>query len=197
MRPKREACGGRSRRASSRASPTPPGRRVWQAARTRRAASLLSLVFVVGCTCGGGPNERDGGTGGGTATGGGGGELGGGAGGGIGTDGGMLPDGGCTMDCGIGVCVAGSCCSSTSQVCGSECCTTDAVCLFGQCVTPGRACHTGNDCSTGEYCETALGGDGGFSDAGAPGDGGTCTQPLPLGGRCVGLLRCAPTAETM
>lgn len=160
----------------------------------RSAAVLVSLFVFAGCTCGGVPNERDGGTGGGTATGGGGGDvgdgggdLGGGAGGGSGADGGALPDGGCAMDCGAGVCVEGSCCPSASQVCGDACCAAGAVCLFNQCVTPGRACHTGNDCAAGEYCETALGGDGGVTDAGTPGDGGVCTQPLPLGGRCVGL----------
>ncbi len=54
-------------------------------------------------------------------------------------------------------------------------------------MTPGKDCHTANDCAPGQYCETALGNqpDGGAPDGGA--DGGACTQPLPLGGKCLDL----------
>ncbi|MEW5737760.1 MAG: VCBS repeat-containing protein [Myxococcota bacterium] len=141
-----------------------------------RAWLVVLLLSAAGCTCGevhiGG---GDGGMGGG---------AGGGAGGGGGGGGGGSPtDGGCATACVGSVCIAGSCCA-TASVCGDECCASSETCLFSQCVTPGRACQTANDCAMGEYCETALGTDGGtVADAGA--DGGACTQPLPLNGRCL------------
>ena len=95
--------------------------------------------------------------------------------------------------CDGGVCVNGVCCPSAADVCGNECCTGGAVCLNAACVTPGNACHTAADCQMGQYCETALG--GGASDAGVPEagpDGGVCTQPLPLGGKCLPLPPVCP-----
>ncbi|MFO0762421.1 MAG: VCBS repeat-containing protein [Byssovorax sp.] len=90
-------------------------------------------------------------------------------------------------DCDGGVCVNGACCDSAEHVCGDACCKSGTVCLFDKCVQPGKDCNTANDCAPGQYCETALGSmpDGGAPDAGP--DGGLCTQPLPLGGKCLDL----------
>lgn len=138
-----------------------------------RASLFLLLLSAAGCTCGEVHiSGNDGGAGGG------GGGVGGG-GGGTGGGGGGSSDGGCATPCTQGVCLGGSCCAAAS-VCGGACCSSAQVCLFSQCVTPGRACQTANDCAMGEYCETALGTDGGTAV-----DGGACTQPLPLGGRCL------------
>jgi hypothetical protein len=102
-----------------------------------------------------------------------------------------------SADCDGGVCVSGSCCASAANVCSDSCCTGSTVCLFDKCVTPGKDCHTANDCGPGQYCETALGSqpDAGAPDAGP--DGGACTQPLPLGGKCLDLPPvCDPDAGT-
>jgi hypothetical protein len=97
-----------------------------------------------------------------------------------------------SADCHGGVCVAGACCPSSAQVCGALCCPSGAVCLNGGCVTPGKDCHSAADCGMGQYCETALGGQ---ADGGAPGDaGGMCSQPLPLGGKCLPLPPVCPDA---
>lgn len=89
-----------------------------------------------------------------------------------------------SAECDGGVCVDGVCCDSAAHVCGGACCGAGTVCLFDKCVQPGNDCHTVNDCQPGQYCETALGeaADGGPG----PGDAG-CTQPLPLGGKCLDL----------
>ncbi|MSP58856.1 MAG: VCBS repeat-containing protein [Myxococcales bacterium] len=94
---------------------------------------------------------------------------------------------GSSVECDGGVCVGGRCCASEADVCGGACCPGGTVCLFDKCVTPGKPCHTANDCAPGQYCETGLSGgsDGGASDGGGLGDAGTCTQPLPLSGRCL------------
>jgi hypothetical protein len=121
-------------------------------------------------------------------------------------DGGPTSDGGIHLgpdgatcqtstDCDGAVCVGGSCCSADS-VCGSLCCTGSTVCLFSECVTPGANCHTASDCAAGQYCETALGSqlDGGTAGEGGTsnGDGGACTQPPPLDGKCVALPPICP-----
>jgi hypothetical protein len=107
-----------------------------------------------------------------------------------------MPDGGCfnAADCNGGVCNNGMCCDSQTDVCGTACCTGGAVCFNTACVVPGSACHTAADCSMGEYCETALGPqtDGGVPDAGTAGDGGVCTQALPLAGKCLPLPPVCP-----
>jgi hypothetical protein len=139
---------------------------------------------------GGGTNTTGTGTGGhssGSATGG---QATGGHTSGTGTGGGFIqPDAGChaDTDCDGGVCLGGACCDTAANVCGAACCGGGTVCLFDKCVTPGKDCHTANDCDPGQYCETALGAqpDGGAPDGGA--DGGVCTQPLPLGGKCLDL----------
>jgi hypothetical protein len=101
-------------------------------------------------------------------------------------------------DCNGGVCVNGACCASANDVCGSICCAGGTVCLFNACVTPGADCTSAANCPTGQYCETAL---GSGADGGAPagdasgaggGDGGVCTQPLPLNGKCVALPPICP-----
>lgn len=158
----------------------------------------LSSAAVAAASCGGHGTTLTGtgGHGTGAATGGHG--TGSGLGGTGGDDGGLnLPDAGChaDVDCKGGVCVGGACCASAASVCGAQCCTGGTVCLFDKCVTPGKDCHTANDCAPGDYCETALGSqpDGGAPDGGA--DGGVCTQPLPLGGKCLPLPPiCAPDA---
>jgi hypothetical protein len=98
-------------------------------------------------------------------------------------------------DCNGGVCINGACCASANDVCGSTCCAGGTVCLFGACVTPGANCTNAADCPAGQYCETALGSpDGGapVADASSGGDGGVCTQPLPLEGKCVTLPPICP-----
>ncbi|MFT3767448.1 MAG: VCBS repeat-containing protein [Minicystis sp.] len=112
--------------------------------------------------------------------------------------GGMINTG-CKADseCDGGVCVSGACCASATDVCGQQCCSGGTVCLFEKCVLPGKDCHTANDCGPGQYCETALGSqpDGGAPDGGM--DGGLCTAPLPLGGKCLDLPPvCAADAGT-
>ncbi|APR81764.1 Rhs-family protein [Minicystis rosea] len=98
-------------------------------------------------------------------------------------------------DCDGGACVGGACCADVADVCGQQCCTGDTVCLFDKCVVPGKDCHTANDCGPGQYCETALGTQPGAPDGGA--DGGLCTAPLPLGGKCLDLPPvCAGDAGT-
>jgi hypothetical protein len=93
-------------------------------------------------------------------------------------------------DCkGGGVCNNGACCDSAADVCGALCCTGATVCLFAGCVTPGMDCQTATDCGAGQYCETALGNnpDGGTGIADAGADGGVCTEPVPLQGKCLPL----------
>jgi hypothetical protein len=119
----------------------------------------------------------------------------GGMGGMRGIGGGPFGDAGtCTSssDCDGGVCVSGACCASAADVCGSTCCTGGTVCLNDACVKPGKNCSTAGDCGPGQYCETALGSqaDGGVPEAGA--DGGACTQPLPLAGKCLSLPPVCP-----
>lgn len=89
-----------------------------------------------------------------------------------------------STDCDAGACFSGMCCHSAAAVCSGTCCPEGTACLFGECVTPGKACHTSADCAKGQYCETAL---GGGVDAGVKpkGDAAACSQPLPLGGRCL------------
>jgi hypothetical protein len=91
-------------------------------------------------------------------------------------------------DCDGAVCVGGACCSA-EDVCGSVCCGGSTVCLFSACVTPGNDCHTAADCAAGQYCETALGSqsDAGTDSGMSSSDGGMCTQPPPLDGKCVAL----------
>jgi hypothetical protein len=147
-----------------------------------RAAAFVACCLLFSCQCGP-PSNGDGGTGGGSNGGGlgtggsGGGSSGGGSGGGSGQ--------GCTSsaECSGGVCVSGTCCAAAAA-CGTQCCGGGSVCLFNACVTPGNECHTANDCGANQYCETAL---GGTQDAGTVLDGGACTQPLPLGGKCLAL----------
>ena len=101
-----------------------------------------------------------------------------------------------SADCDGGVCNNGTCCDSAAHACGATCCTGASVCLFAACVTPGNDCYTATDCGAGQYCETALGGGGDagpVGDAGA--DGGTCTEPPPLEGKCLPLpVVCAADA---
>jgi hypothetical protein len=97
-------------------------------------------------------------------------------------------NGGChtSADCNGGVCIAGTgqCCASAAAVCAGACCAAGSVCLFDQCVVPGKDCHSGNDCDPGQYCEPGLG----SGDAGpAPAPDAGCTQPLPVGGKCLPL----------
>ena len=112
-------------------------------------------------------------------------------GGGTGGSGGLfnIDAGQCSSpaDCDGGLCVNGACCDSAANVCGDACCNGGSVCLFDKCVKPGKECNTANDCDPGQYCETALGTkpDGGAPDGGD--DAGLCTQPLPLGGKCLDL----------
>jgi hypothetical protein len=109
--------------------------------------------------------------------------------------------GGCTTnaECNGAVCLGGACCPSNA-VCETTCCASGTVCLFEQCVAPGKTCNSTNDCPTGQYCETALG-TAGAADASTEGgsgaDGGvTCTQPPPIGGRCVARPPlCAPAGD--
>ncbi len=107
-------------------------------------------------------------------------------------DGTLVFDGsqGCGSGCPAGqVCAGGTCCAMAS-VCGAQCCMGSDVCLFNACVTPGKPCHSANDCGPGQYCEPALGdnGDGGTDGGMGMGpDGSVCTQPLPVGGRCLPL----------
>ena len=137
---------------------------------------LLSLVTSLG-GCGGGVITGNGGPGGADG-------------------GGALPDlsasvidaAGCrsAADCNGGVCLSGACCPSMADVCGNECCGPGTTCLSDRCVILGSACHTTNDCAQGQYCEPALG--GAPVDGGVPaGDGGACTQPLPIDGHCLQL----------
>ncbi len=98
---------------------------------------------------------------------------------------------GCSKDkdCNGGVCNMGQCCDKAADVCGSSCCKGATVCLNEECVTPGKDCFNSADCGPGKYCETGLGmpqGDGGVPDAGPDGAAG-CTQPLPIGGKCLPL----------
>ncbi len=137
-------------------------------------------------------NGSSGGGEGGTGTASGAGHGGGktGAGSGAGGDGGLIhADGGCitNSDCNGGICVGGSCCPSLADICGGVCCAGATVCLNGSCVTPGKGCHSATDCGPNQYCETALGTqpDGGAPNPGV--DGGVCTQPLPLAGKCLPL----------
>jgi hypothetical protein len=103
----------------------------------------------------------------------------------------------CVADdqCAPGVCVAGACCGSADQACGSDCCDgAGEVCFASACVVPGDVCRTDADCAAGEYCEPGLGMGG---DAGVGGDGGvdggrTCLGGTPPPGRCLTLPpRCA------
>jgi hypothetical protein len=100
-------------------------------------------------------------------------------------------------DCDGGVCNAGMCCDTAAHACGTQCCKGATVCLFDECVTPGADCTTATDCPMGQYCETALGGgaDGG-PDGGVIGDagveGGVCSEPLPLLGKCLPLPTVCP-----
>ncbi|MGE0791145.1 MAG: FG-GAP repeat domain-containing protein [Sandaracinaceae bacterium] len=88
--------------------------------------------------------------------------------------------------CGGGVCLAGECCGSADQVCGTSCCATTETCFASACVTPGRTCRDNTDCDPGQYCEPSL---GGGTDAGVPmgSDGGVCLGAAPSPGRCVDL----------
>jgi hypothetical protein len=88
--------------------------------------------------------------------------------------------------------VAGACCATKAQGCGTVCCGDGMVCLFDACVTPGAACKTAHDCASGEYCETALadgagGAAGGGGGGGGGGAGGACLSPPPAAGRCLPL----------
>jgi hypothetical protein len=153
-----------------------------------RLWATLVLAGLSGCDCGsttvvrGHPPDAGAGAGaaggsvGGGGTGGGGGDDGGAGGGGSGA---------CAGGCPGGVCIAGACCPAAAA-CGKTCCGLGSVCLFDACVTPGASCRTATDCGGGEYCETALGTP---PDGGAPhgGDAGTCTQPVPMAGRCLAL----------
>lgn len=116
--------------------------------------------------------------------------------------------GGCqsSSDCKNGdVCIGGACCES-ANACDTACCAGGSVCLAGSCVVPGKPCHSASDCGDGEYCETALGdgdagaggsGGGSVTDGGLPSDGGLCTQPAPIGGKCLPLPpTCAGDAGT-
>jgi hypothetical protein len=152
--------------------------------------ALAAIVLLAGpsalvASCGGG-DTTSAGTGLSTSSGGEGGAR---SDGGLGGSGGGLFMGDAAMcsttaDCDGGVCVDGVCCDSAANVCGGACCSGGTVCLFDKCVQPGKDCHTVADCDPGQYCETALGdkGDGGPG----PGDA-ACTQPLPLGGKCLEL----------
>ncbi len=153
-----------------------------------RSVLVLVCLGFFGCQCGDSIILRtDGGSSGGGA--------GGGSSGGGSATGGSQGGGGtgtacsASAPCASGVCVDGACCAAESA-CGQVCCGGSTVCLFNACVTPGNSCHTANDCATGEYCETALGGvaDGGVGTS----DAGTCTQPLPLGGKCLALPPVCP-----
>jgi hypothetical protein len=114
-----------------------------------------------------------------------------------GTGGSLFGDSGASCsspaDCDGGVCVSGACCAA-SDVCDSLCCTGGTICLNAACVTPGKSCYTAGDCGAGQYCETALGAnpDGGVPEAGTSPDGGVCTEPLPLGGKCLPLPAICP-----
>ena len=91
-----------------------------------------------------------------------------------------------SADCNGGVCNNGVCCANAAAVCGAACCNTGQACLSDTCVTPGADCHTSGDCKPGEYCETALGSQGTTtSTTSSTSSGGTCTQPLPSGGKCL------------
>jgi hypothetical protein len=149
----------------------------------------LSTLAAAAASCGGNTGNTGGGNTTGTNTAAGGNHPDGGTtsgSGGSGGSGGNKPDCTSNADCDGGVCQSGTCCAQTN-VCGEQCCSGSTVCLFDKCVTPGNDCHTANDCAPGQYCETALGSqpDGGAPDGGA--DGGVCTAPLPLGGKCLDL----------
>lgn len=94
---------------------------------------------------------------------------------------------GCTRDdeCGGGVCLGGTCCTSASAVCGASCCGAGEVCFAGACATPGRVCVRASDCDEGEYCEPALG--EGARDGGTPVDAGTSCGASATTGRCLAL----------
>ena len=68
----------------------------------------------------------------------------------------IAPDGGCSEDCGDGVCVGGSCCAE-DRACGNECCAGTTVCSFGACASPGATCSNSDECGAQEYCELSLG----------------------------------------
>ncbi|MCA9605872.1 MAG: hypothetical protein KC619_09780, partial [Myxococcales bacterium] len=98
----------------------------------------------------------------------------------------------CTSDdeCpGGGVCLAGACCESVDQVCGTSCCGAAETCFASACVVPGDVCRTSEDCADGEYCEPSLGEGGSMgADGGVP-DAGTrvCLGDAPATGRCLAL----------
>lgn len=155
--------------------------------------ALMVVPSAVAVSCGGGTNNTSS-SGTSSSSGSGGGSPDGGTGGTGGTV--ILTDGGggckTSADCDGGVCVNNVCCATAADYCNGACCSGGSVCLFDKCVVPGNDCFTANDCDPGQYCETALGsgaGDGGVGDGGAGdgGDGGLCTQPLPLGGKCLDL----------
>ncbi|MEO7330321.1 MAG: hypothetical protein ABI193_17225, partial [Minicystis sp.] len=163
--------------------------------RSNRSFFVLSLALgttsaiIAAASCGGGGSSSatasTTGAGGAHSDGGPGGSGGSGGSGGLFT----MEAGQCSgpADCDGGVCVNGSCCDSAANVCGTSCCGSGTVCLFDKCVKPGKDCNNANDCEPGQYCETALGSmpDGGVPDGGD--DAGLCTQPLPLGGKCLDL----------
>ncbi|MCK5800949.1 MAG: VCBS repeat-containing protein [Deltaproteobacteria bacterium] len=105
-------------------------------------------------------------------------------------------------DCNGGVCLAGSCCPSAKQVCGTLCCPSTTTCFANACVVPGKVCYSTGDCDPGQYCEPSLGAKQGQSDGGVPADAGVppvdsgqvCLKPIPHAGRCLDLpKRCGPT----
>jgi FG-GAP-like repeat len=152
-------------------------------------SSVSAAILAASCGDSGGQTGSNAtGTGSSSGSGGAGGKHDGGE---TGGGGGLFGDSGngciTAADCDGGVCVDGVCCDSAANACSGTCCSGGTVCLFDKCVMPGKPCHTANDCDPGQYCETALGmsPDGGPGDSGA--DGGLCTQPLPLDGRCLDL----------
>ena len=97
----------------------------------------------------------------------------------------------CTSDaqCGpSGVCLAGACCASADDVCGTSCCGSAETCFASACVVPGDTCRSSLDCADGEYCEPSLGPSGGGMDGGVL-DAGTrvCLGAAPSPGRCIAL----------